>query len=245
LTQETSQAPVDKAGSARKILRRAPKGSLGTLDGDTRLPYVSLVLCATDPNGAPLFLISKLARHTQNLLKNEQACLMLDDTEGLDEPLTGGRLSVSGSVKPCADPVCRQRFLARHESSALYADFADFAFYRLEICHGHYVGGFGAIHDFDRGELLTDASEATNLFAHEPEIIEHMNSEHGDVVGLIACKLNEANAGPWRLTGIDSLGCDLMLDFNAIRHEFHRPVETADDARQMFIELATLARKSA
>lgn len=234
--------PVDKAGDARKILRRAPKGALGTLDDSTQAPYVSLVLCATDETGAPLFLLSQLARHTQNLLKNEQAALMLDDTEGLDEPLTGGRLSLSGSVKPCSDPICSQRFLARHESSKPIAEFADFSFYRFEISHGHYVGGFGAIHDFDRRELLTDASEAKDLFAHEPDIIEHMNSDHGDVVTLIACRLNEADGGPWRLTGIDPFGCDLMMGFKTVRHEFIEPIKTADDARRIFMELAARAR---
>ena len=233
---------VDIALSARNILRGSPKGALGTQDQNRGAPHVSLVLCATDEMGAPILLLSNLALHTQNILENDVAGLLLDGWEELDEPLTGGRLSLTGQIRPCLLETVRLRFLNRHKSAALYADFADFSFYRFEISRGHYVGGFGVIHEISKDDLLVDSRNASALFENEAEIIAHMNADHGDVVGLIATELNGAAGGRWRLTGIDQEGCDLMNGFRAIRHNFRQAVETPDDARRSFIELAELAR---
>jgi len=230
-------------GMGRDLLRGSLKGALGTLGSDNFSPHVSLVLMATDWTGAPILLLSGLARHTQNLLENTKAGLLLDGTDGLEEPLTGGRLSLSGEIHKCKDDDAHRRFLTRHESAALYADFEDFAFYRLEISSAHYVGGFGSIHDFEPGELLIKPDRAMELSRLEPEILDHMNSDHGDVVALIATALNGEVKGAWRLTGIDPLGCDLMLGFKAVRQNFSDAVETSEDVRERFIKLAKSARK--
>ena len=235
----------DIAQAARIILRRCLKGALGTIDRACGSPHVSLVICATDPIGSPLFLLSQLALHTQNLTKSPQIGLLLDDTDGLDEPLTGGRLSLTGQIAACDDDICRRRFLNRHESAALYADFGDFSFYRMSIDHGHFVGGFGAIYDLSKNDLLPGPSGGAAIGTHEADIIEHMNSDHSDVVSLIAEKLNGSERGGWRLTGVDSEGCDLMSGFRSVRQNFTFPVNGPDDARRAFIDLAAMARKSA
>jgi len=241
----------DIAARARHLLRACPKASLGTFAGDgddgsgSRGPHVSLVLSATNDTGAPILLLSKLAVHTQNLLRNEKAGLLLDGTEGLDDPLTGGRLSLTGRVVEDGAEGLRRRYLARHESAALYADFADFAFYRFEIDSGHYVGGFGAIHDLSADELLVDKADADLLAPFEGEIIQHMNADHEDVLALIATRLNGAENGAWRLTGLDIEGCDLKSGARTERQDFHKPVLTPDDTRRAFINLAELARNGA
>src|SRR5471032_1944752 len=115
------------AVTARQLLRRLDKGSLATsLAGR---PYASLVLVATAPDGAPLLLISRLAQHTMNIAANADVALLLDGTQGLDEPLTGPRVTLLGRATVADDPSLRARFLARHPSAALYADFADFDLY--------------------------------------------------------------------------------------------------------------------
>ena len=51
----------ETAAAASSLLRSALKGSLATLQRGSGHPYASLVLTATDSDGAPLFLISRLA----------------------------------------------------------------------------------------------------------------------------------------------------------------------------------------
>ena len=63
-----------------------------------------------------------------------------------------GRLS-----KRSGDEV-RRLFLARHPGAAVYADFTDFAFWRLEISQGHFIGGFGRIQMLDRSLLSDDGA---------------------------------------------------------------------------------------
>jgi putative heme iron utilization protein len=140
--------PVDP----RALMRAQTTAALGTLlDG---APYVSLVLAAFDADGSPLLLISRLALHTKNLLADPQVSLLFDGTAGLEEPLTGPRLTVLGAAAPCADPQAMERFLARHPSAAAYAGFSDFQLYKVAIARGHLVAGFGQIRWIEAEALL-------------------------------------------------------------------------------------------
>ena len=83
-------------------MRTALKGALATLDHATGHPYASLILLATEPGGAPTFLISRLALHTRNLEKDSRASVLIHDTGGLGDPLTGGRLTLTGVARHTA-----------------------------------------------------------------------------------------------------------------------------------------------
>jgi putative heme iron utilization protein len=139
----------------RALMRAQAAAALGTLmDG---APYVSLVLVAFDADGSPLLLLSRLAQHTKNLLANQCVSLLFDGTAGLDEPLTGPRLTVLGSAAACTDAVPLERYLARHPSAAAYAGFSDFDLYRVTIERGHLVAGFGKIRWVEAAALLSAA----------------------------------------------------------------------------------------
>ena len=56
-----ARSATEPAQAARRLMRTALKGSLATLDRETGHPYASLVLVATEPDGTPVFLISRLA----------------------------------------------------------------------------------------------------------------------------------------------------------------------------------------
>jgi putative heme iron utilization protein len=137
---------------ARGLMRAQTTVSLGTLmDG---APYVSLVLVAFDADGSPLLLLSRLAQHTRNLLTDLRVSLLFDGTAGLEEPLTGPRLTVLGSAAPCSDPKALQRYIARHPSAEAYAGFSDFQVYKMTIERGHLVAGFGKIRWIEAAELV-------------------------------------------------------------------------------------------
>lgn len=136
----------------RALMRAQATAALGTLmDG---APYVSLVLVAFDADGSPLLLLSRLAQHTKNLLADPRVSLLFDGTAGLEEPLTGPRLTVLGSAAPCPDPESFAFYLARHPSAETYAGFSDFGLYRVTIARGHCVAGFGQIRWIEAPALL-------------------------------------------------------------------------------------------
>jgi heme iron utilization protein len=237
-----SAAPDDPERASRRLMRLALKGALATLDRHSGHPYASLVLLATDPAGAPIFLISRLALHTRNLVADARASILFDGTDGLGDPLTGGRLTVTGAAVPCTSPAALDRFLARHRAAEGYARFADFGLYELRIERGHYVGGFGRIVDLAPASLRTDIADAGALIAAEAQILAHMNDEHADAIALYATELAGRAAGAWRMAGVDPDGADLLHCTNTARVDFPRRVRTPGEAREALVSLVQQAR---
>ena len=230
------------AASARALVRRAFKASLATIDSRNNYPYASLITLATDASGGPIFLISKLARHTANLAHDARASVMVDETSALADPLQGARLTLYGRAEPTAEEGVRRRFLARHPEASIYVDFPDFAFWRLAVEGAHFIGGFGRIFDLELHDLLLPLEGAEGLVAAEPAIVAHMNDDHADAVELYATALGDAGPGPWRMAGIDPEGFDILLDGQARRILFAQPVATPAEARTELVRLATEAR---
>lgn len=177
---ESSRENPEPARIARRLLRGLDRAVLAT--SMAGWPYASLVLVATAPEGAPLLLISDLAQHTMNIAADRRVSLLFDGTSGLDEPLTGPRVSLLGHAERVADEHLLARFCARHPSAGFYAGFADFHLYRVAVERAHLVAGFGRIDWIDGRALLPDGIGA--LAAVEADIVRHMNDDHGDAVQL-------------------------------------------------------------
>lgn len=150
MPQDEFQSPK---ALGRFILREALFGSLGT-EGEGGYPYVALVGVAAMPNGAPLMLLSNLARHTINIRKDPRVSLLLSEKPQAEDPLTTARLTVTGKVAQVEKAQVRARYLLRHPEASKYVDFGDFGFWSLAIEHGHLVATFGKISDLTAEELL-------------------------------------------------------------------------------------------
>jgi len=236
-------SPVkETAGLARAMVRAGLKGALATVHKASGHPYASLVLTATDADGTPILLVSRLAQHTQNLQADPRASLLIDATGTEASPMEGARLTLIGAAKPTQSATARARFLARHPASAGYADFADFSFYALHPERAHYIGGFGKIVDLQEDDLLVSLAGAEDLVGAEPGIVSHMNADHADAVALYATKLLGAGPGAWRMTGIDPEGCDLVLGARGLRLPFESRITSAAGARAELVRLVGVAR---
>jgi len=233
------------AADARTLIRRAFKGSLASLDSPSGAPYASLITLATDAGGAPLLLISTLARHTRNLVEDPRASILIDGTDAAADPLQGARLTLSGKAEKVNGEAERRRFLARHPEAELYADFPDFSFWRLALEGAHYIGGFGRIVDLAASDLLVSLEGADALLEAEPGILAHMNEDHTDAIALYALAFTGGDPGPWRMTGIDPDGCDIALGPDGRRIAFATRVLTPGDARKELVRLAEEARATA
>jgi putative heme iron utilization protein len=157
---QTDPAPAAHA-SAREVKRlvgAAGYASLATVDHATGRPFASLVNYAPGPDGAPVVLISSLARHTANLAKDPAASVLITDPDATGgDVLSGSRVTLVGWFERIAEPAglaqARDAFLSRHPSAAGYADFADFGWWRLVIDEAHLVQGFGRIATLKAGQL--------------------------------------------------------------------------------------------
>jgi putative heme iron utilization protein len=144
------------ASRARAVMRATDRAALAT--SQAGWPFASLVLVAFDHDASPLLLISDLSEHAKNIKAEPRVSLLFDGTQGLDDPLTGPRVTVLGEARPVEDQRLRDRFLARHPSAKLYAGFADFHLHRLVVERAHLVAGFGRIHWLDASVLRAEAN---------------------------------------------------------------------------------------
>jgi heme iron utilization protein len=246
LPEGAPAADFDAKAIAKALLRATRAGTLATLDRNTGHPFASLVNVATDFDGSPLILVSRLSTHTANLEADGRASLLLA-TAGRGDPLAHPRLTVLGTFAPvvraaAAEPQIRRRFLARHPKSELYAGFADFSFWRLSVVSAHLNAGFGRAADLNGSEITTDLAGAEDLLAAEETAVAHMNDDHADAVRLYATKLLGGTDGPWRLSGLDPEGLDLVLGDATLRLPFAERVTSAETLRKMVVELAVAAR---
>lgn len=230
--------------TAKSLLRRSRHGALATLMVNSGDPYCSLVNVAANPDATPILLISRLAVHTKNLLMDSRTSLMLDERVAGD-PLEGARIMVAGHAEELsgeAASLARRRYLAVHPAAEEFADFADFAFFRIVPSGLHLVAGFGRIVDLKPVQFLTDVSDAAELLETEASAMEHMNADHLEAVKLYAMKLLGAEAAEWRCSGCDPEGLDLQANGQTLRLEFPERVRTGTELRKMLVRLAGEAR---
>jgi putative heme iron utilization protein len=231
----------DGVAIAKQLLRTIRAGALATLDAGSGFPFASLVTVATDCDGSPLLLMSGLAAHTANLDRDARASILLAQG-GKGDPLAHPRLTVLGRVARTAEPRVRTRFLARHPKAKLYADFGDFAFWRMEMTAGHLNGGFARAMTLSGEQLSTDLAGADELVGLEESAVAHMNEDHRDALSLYATRLASAPAAEWRSTGIDPEGIDLAAGDLTARVDFERRVTGGGDLRKLLHEMAQKAR---
>jgi len=226
---------------AKHLLRTVRAGALATLDREAGFPFASLVTVATDCDGSPLLLMSRLAAHTVNLDSDPRASILLAQG-GKGDPLAHPRLTVIGRVSRTDDPRARARFLARHPKANLYAGFADFSFWRMSMVGGHLNGGFARAMTLSGDQMRTDLAGADELLAVEDSAVAHMNEDHREALALYATRLANAPAGDWRATGVDPEGIDLAAGDLTARVDFGRRIENGGELRKILRDMAERAR---
>ena len=236
----------DAIAEAKQLLRTIRSGALATLASAGGFPFASLTTVATDHDGGPILLLSGLSAHTRNLLADPRASILLARM-GKGDPLAHPRLTLTGRIAKTAEEDrarLRARFLARHPKAALYVDFGDFAFYRLDCVSAHLNGGFAKAADFAGADLLTDLGDARELLDVEAGAIHHLNEDHPETLALYAQKLGGEPNARWRATGLDPEGLDLMAGDLTARLTFPQRITRPGALRRTLADLAAQARQS-
>jgi putative heme iron utilization protein len=239
--RDSRQPPdFDPVGESKRLLRAIRAVTLATLT-ESGAPFATLTAIATDHDGTPILLLSKLAHHTGNLERDGRCSLLLAQG-GRGDPMAHPRLTLVARAARTRSPQARERFLRRNAKARLYADFPDFSFWRAEIEAVHLNGGFARAADFGPAQLLTDLTGAETLITAEADILDHMNADHADALTLYAEKLAGAPAGQWRASGIDPEGLDLVAGDATARVAFPRAIHAPQEAREILVELVRMAR---
>jgi heme iron utilization protein len=143
---------------ARAFVRESPHGALATLEPGTGWPLASRVSLAVDADGTPLILISRLSAHYGALEADSRCSLLLGEAVELNggDPLRHPRITVvclAAKVLPDQRAAAKAQFLQRHPGAEIYADFADFDFWRLNPQRASLNAGFGKAYSLTADDL--------------------------------------------------------------------------------------------
>ncbi len=250
-TASNQPSPAEPSFSerARTLVYIARIGSLSTLSRkQPGFPFGSVMPYGLDAQGRPIFLISTMAMHTQNLQADPRASLLVTQGDGEGDPLGASRVTLIGNVQTIPQPEiadARKLYLERYANSKYWVDFEDFSFYRMDVVDVYYVGGFGVMgwvkaSDYDQAQPDPLADVAAG-------IIEHMNADHKDALVLLARKNAGIDSLEAAMTAVDRLGFQVRLKtadgVRGARIAFLREVRNADDARKVLIEMVQQARQ--
>ena len=203
---------------------------------------------ALDGRGRPIFLISTMAMHTQNIQADARASLLVTEPDANGDPLGASRVTVMGNVLaiPKAEVAdARKLYLERYENSKYWVDFEDFTFYRMDVLDVYYVGGFGVMgwvqapdYDIAKPDPLADGAAG---------IIDHMNADHKDALILLARVFAGIEAQEAAMTAVDRLGFQVRLKtsegMKGVRIAFLQEVRDPGQARKVLVEMVQQARQ--
>jgi putative heme iron utilization protein len=203
---------------------------------------------AVDDHANPVFLISTMAMHTQNLLADTRASLLVTQPDAGGDPLGASRVTLLGNVVPVheADVAeARKLYLARHADSKYWVDFKDFDFYRMHVVDVYYVGGFGVMGWVPASEYYD--AQPDPLADSAMGIIRHMNADHTDALILLANSFAGIEAQEAAMTSVDRLGFHVRLKTqegaSGARIAFLREVRSPAEARDVLVEMTEQARR--
>ncbi len=178
-----ANAPVDPKeahaaaiADVKRLMRLARTGALATLEAKGGAPLTTLLGVASDFDGAPLFLMSTLSRHTRNLADDPRASLLLTGRHERGDPLNQPRVTLGGLVERCAAPRAKVRYLQRNPKAGLYAGFADFGLFQLRIDDVHFNGGFGRAAPLTVAEVLASREGEAALVEAEDGLLAEVNA---------------------------------------------------------------------
>jgi len=228
------------AERVRTLLATKPVGTLATLSGrHPGYPFGSLMPYAPDGEGRPVFLISNMAMHTQNLKRDGRASLFVEQASADGDPLGAARATLVGNVAAVDPAEVRELYLAKHANSRYWVDFSDFGFFRLQPIDVYYVGGFGVM-----GWVTAEDYQAAlpdPLANAAAGILQHMNADHADAMIELARRHAGIAADEAAMTSVDRLGFTLRLKtaegMKGTRINFLREVKTAGETRAVLVEM--------
>ncbi|HEY7697479.1 MAG TPA: DUF2470 domain-containing protein [Vicinamibacteria bacterium] len=233
------------AERARTLVHLGRVGALSTLSRrHPDWPFGSVMPYGLDERGNPSFLISTMAIHTQNLLADPRASLLVTAEDAAEDPLGAGRVTLMGRVAKTNRADVRESYLARHPNASYWVDFKDFAFFQMDVVDLYFVGGFGVMGWVDPGEYASAAPDP--LADASRGILDHMNEDHVDAMLLLARGLGGVEGTDARMTAVDRLGFHLRVEtgegMRGLRIPFSREARSPEETREILVDMVRRQR---
>jgi putative heme iron utilization protein len=238
------------AERARTSVYLGRVGSLSTLSRkQPGYPFGSVMPYGLDDHANPVFLISTMAMHTQNVQADPRSSLLVTQPDIIGDPLGASRVTLLGNILsvPAAEvDEARKLYLARYANSKYWVDFDDFSFHRMDVVDVYYVGGFGVMGWVSASEYY--GAQTDPLADTAAGIIQHMNTDHEDGLVLLAKAFCGIESQEVTMSSVDRLGFHVRLKtqdgMRGARIAFLREVRSPAEARQVLVEMVAQARRA-
>ena len=196
---------------------------------------------------ASIFLISSMAMRSQNLQADTRASLLVTAPDVGGDALGAARIALVGNVQAIPQPAvpeARNLYLAHHTRSMYWADFEDFSFYRMDVVDVYNAGGCGVMGWVSASDY--DRARPDPLVDSMAEIIQHMNVDHKDALGMLARMFAGIQSQEATMTTVDRLGFHVRMKISGgmrgARIACLREVSSAAEARKVLVEMVQQAR---
>jgi heme iron utilization protein len=248
----SNQPAVAEPSFAERVRTLVYLGKIGSLSTLSRrqpgFPFGSVMPYGLDDRANPVFLISSMAMHTQNLTEDPRSSLLVTMPDAVGDPLGASRVTLIGNALPVPAlevAEARKLYLEIHANSKHWVDFDDFSFYRMNVVDVYYVGGFGVMGWVSASEYYSGQPDP--LADSAIGIIQHMNADHGDALVLLVRAFAGIEAQEASMISVDRLGFYVRLKTQdgtrgariAFLHEVRSPAE----ARTVLIDMTAQARR--
>jgi heme iron utilization protein len=145
---------ADTRAALAALIRTERIAHLATLRGGA--PMASMTLYLAEANFSAFYVhVSRLAWHTQDMLKDPRVALSIAEADdGRADPFTLMRVTVRGEASQISSGP-KEAWLARFPEQAINFQLADFSFWKIAPRDARFVAGFGRIHNLSAAELTT------------------------------------------------------------------------------------------
>ncbi|MDQ2712088.1 MAG: DUF2470 domain-containing protein [Acidobacteriota bacterium] len=247
----SNESAVPEPSLAERARTLVSLGRMGALSTHSRkfpaFPFGSVMPYASDEEGRPVFFVSSMAMHTQNMQQDGHASLLIAQPDASDDPLGAARVTLLGSASQVAASAVKDLYLARQENAKYWQDYTDFSFYRLEITGVYFIGGFGVMGWVSADDYRTASPDPLAGVARQ--IMDHMNADHADALRSIARHFTGEAADEAVMTAVDRLGFHVRLKtsdgVHGQRIPFPKQVTSTSEARCVLVEMVRQARDQA
>ncbi|KAK0601244.1 hypothetical protein LWI29_022406 [Acer saccharum] len=241
-THQEKAARLPPVEEIRTVLNGNVRGMLSTFSQKYEgYPSGSMVDFACDANGSPILAVSSLAVHTKDLLANPKCSLVVardpEDRTDLVITLHGDAISVPENDKAAI----RTAYLAKHPN-AVWVDFGDFQFMRIEPKVVRYVSGVATAllgsGDFNKEEYQAAKVDPIAQFAKP--VASHMNKDHAEDTRIIVQHSTSIPVDSAYILDLDSLGFNVKAAYQGntfkLRIPFPRRAEDRKDVKTLILK---------
>ena len=140
------------------LLRKERIAHIATLRQEAPMAGMTLYLASPGFDAFHVH-VSRLAWHTQDMLKDARVALSISETDDQRaDPFTLTRVSIRGEALQISnqDPESeklKQSWIKRFPEQKINFELADFSFWRLAPRDARFIAGFGSIHNLSAVQL--------------------------------------------------------------------------------------------